>query len=313
MTSSPPWSPRDYQNLITDRARNRSRSTGVPVDQLIDRYYHRRLLARVFGADPDGWILKGGQALLARWPQARHSRDIDLLRSSPESSVDAAVTALLAAVDTAADDHLHFVHQDTSAERTAGSPTRKVRFTVMFGLRQLATASVDVVAMDFAPCGEVVTEPLTPPFDIDCDPWPDVRMWPLEDHVADKVTAMYERHGASGLPSTRYKDLVDLVLIAIKSPLAGTATHTALHTEVSRRRLLGVRVTLPAVFEIPDRSWRAGYRTQAGQAHDLPAEYRELDTIVPLADALVTPLLQGRPPRGRWCPVTLGWVSGCAV
>lgn len=35
----------------------------------------------------------------------------------------------------------------------------------------------------------------------------------MVDHVADKVAATYERHGEDRRPSTRFRDLVDLVAI----------------------------------------------------------------------------------------------------
>ncbi|WP_125728608.1 hypothetical protein [Kibdelosporangium aridum] len=55
------------------RAANASKATGVPTGELLERYYHRCLLARVFLADGENWVLKGGQALLVRWPKARYS------------------------------------------------------------------------------------------------------------------------------------------------------------------------------------------------------------------------------------------------
>jgi len=42
---------------------------------------------------------------------------------------------------------------------------------------------------------------------------PEVTLYPLPDQIADKVAAMVERHGPQGRASTRYRDLVDLVLI----------------------------------------------------------------------------------------------------
>jgi hypothetical protein len=39
------------------------------------------------------------------------------------------------------------------------------------------------------------------------------RRTPLIDHVADKVAATYERYGETRMPSTRYRDLVDLISI----------------------------------------------------------------------------------------------------
>jgi len=45
------------------------------------------------------------------------------------------------------------------------------------------------------------------------------RAYPLADHVADKACAIFERHGPTGTPSTRYKDLVDLVAIVLSAPV----------------------------------------------------------------------------------------------
>lgn len=292
---------------LKSRAANSSRLTGVPTGELIERYYHRRLLARVFHADSDGWVLKGGQALLVRWPKARYSTDVDLLRVSEDATVDGAVEALLAAASIELDDHLRFDHHDTSHETAANRPSRKVRFKVMFGLRQLATVSVDVVAAELHPVGRLTVEQLTAPFAIDSSPWPEIRMWPLEDHVADKIAAMYERHRERLLPSTRFKDLVDLVLIACNSTLDGATTHRALHAEVRRRTSAGTHLLLPAEFAVPDASWTAGYRAAAGKTTELSAEHRTLDGVLPLADAFITPLLQERPPSGVWKVDRLRW------
>ncbi|KXX62428.1 hypothetical protein AZG88_29450 [Rhodococcus sp. LB1] len=49
---------------------------GTPVRR---RFVIARFLTRVFDADPDGWILKGGIGMMVRLPQARYSKDIDLL------------------------------------------------------------------------------------------------------------------------------------------------------------------------------------------------------------------------------------------
>jgi hypothetical protein len=229
--------------------------------------------ARVFHNDVENWVLKGGQALLVRWPKARYSTDVDLWRTLDEATVDGAVSALITAVSTDLDDHLHFDHHDTSREAAAGKPSRKVRFKVMFGLKQLSTVSVDVVVAGLQPLGELFVERLAAPFTVDSGPWPTVRMWPLEDHVADKVAAMYERHGERLLPSTRFKDLVDLVLIANKSSLSGPTTHAALQAEVRRRQ---------------------------AKAQELPARYRTLDGATTLSDAFISPLLQSRSPQGTW-------------
>ena len=50
--------------------------------------------------------------------------------------------------------------------------------------------------------------------------------YPPVDHIADKVAAMFERHGEMSRPSVRYKDLVDLVAIVTQASAApGRSTH----------------------------------------------------------------------------------------
>ncbi|MGW6936438.1 nucleotidyl transferase AbiEii/AbiGii toxin family protein [Lentzea sp. NPDC054927] len=307
MTAKPPSSPQAFTSSLKSRAANSSKLTGVPTGELIERYYHRRLLARVFHSDRDGWVLKGGQALLVRWPRARYSTDVDLLRVSEDATVDGAVEALIAATSIELDDHLRFDHHDTSRETAANRPSRKVRFKVMFGLRQLSTVSVDVVAAELRPVGRLTVEQLEAPFVIDSSPWPEIRMWPLEDHVADKIAAMYERHREQLVPSTRFKDLVDLVLIACNSTPDGATTHQALYAEVRRRTAAGTHLVLPGEFAVPDPSWTAGYRAEAAKTKELSVEHRTIEGVTPLADAFITPLLQEQPPSGAWAVERLRW------
>ncbi|WP_269321596.1 nucleotidyl transferase AbiEii/AbiGii toxin family protein [Saccharothrix sp. NRRL B-16314] len=92
----PPLSPQAFTSSLKARAANMSKLTGIPTGELPERYYHRRLLARVFHSDGDGWVLKGGPVLVVRWPQARYSTDIDLLRTVDEATVDSSVAALIA-------------------------------------------------------------------------------------------------------------------------------------------------------------------------------------------------------------------------
>ncbi|MFC0108967.1 nucleotidyl transferase AbiEii/AbiGii toxin family protein [Kibdelosporangium aridum] len=298
---------RAFTSSLKARAVNASKVTGVPTGELLERYYHRRLLARVFHVDGENWVLKGGQALLVRWPKARYSTDVDLWRTVEDTTVDEAVRALITAVSIDLHDHLTFEHHDTSVETAANRPSRKVRFKVMFGLRQLGMVSVDVVVTGLRPMGDLLVGDLEAPFTMDCSDWPAVRMWPLEDHVADKIAAMFERHGDQQRPSSRFKDLVDLMVIAVKSPVDGSTTHAALHAEVDRRRAAGTHLVLPEKFVVPDPSWTAGYRAAAVRAYELPSEYRTLGGAMPLAEAFVTPLLQQQDPQGAWNPERLEW------
>ena len=55
-----------------------ARAGGHGLDELQRQFADDRLLARAFsGPEADRWVLKGAGPLLARLPDARHSRDID--------------------------------------------------------------------------------------------------------------------------------------------------------------------------------------------------------------------------------------------
>ncbi|ASR39129.1 hypothetical protein BAY61_09470 [Prauserella marina] len=294
--------PAALHSALASRARAKSRATGVPQTELINRFYLSRLMARVFTHDPAGWLLKGGQALLVRWPDARHSRDIDLFRTGTD--LGSAVETLREAAAIDLGDHFRFEYKDTRKEwheRVAC----KVRFTVHFGTKTAGDVSVDVVT-NLVPRGNPFRRPLHSPLEIDLgDEHTQVSVWPLEDHTADKIVAMYERH--AGRVSTRYKDLVDLVLVALRAELEGASTHEALHSEVSRRKAIGTEVELPSLFTVPDRaSWERGYRAQVRTVSALSNRYRTLADCEPLLRRLIDPLLGPTAP-GRWKPHEAEW------
>ncbi|WP_233598690.1 nucleotidyl transferase AbiEii/AbiGii toxin family protein [Amycolatopsis sp. WAC 01375] len=308
MPSQRPKTPRGYLDSQKDRARNGTKTTGISTGELLQLHFHRRLIARVFhGDDASNWVLKGGQALLVRWPSARYSTDIDLL--SMEDTTDAAVDALKTAAGLRLADGIWFSHLGTSAQTHVERPTRKVSFMAMFENAPLNhRVRVDVVTSGHLPRGPITTEPLEPPFASDCVPWPEARMFPIEDHVAEKICAMYERHQVGGHPSSRYKDLVDLALFALKSSIPGKETHEILYDEIARRRSRGMVVNPPAGFEVPDpHSWKGGYHKAAQGVRGLPSEFRTLEGVHDLADAFVTPLLLATHPAGRWRPEERTW------
>lgn len=68
--------------------------------------------------------------------------------------------------------------------------------------------------------------------------------YPLVDHVADKVCATIESHGDGTRPSTRFKDLVDLVAIVAVARIESGAQMYALRSEAERRGL-----ELPDAFD----------------------------------------------------------------
>lgn len=298
--------PQALRQALAARARQAAHGTAASSDDLVMRFYLGRLLARVFHADPDAWLLKGGQALLVRYPDARHSRDIDLCGTSA-TTVDDAVAALTRAAALDLDDYLRFtVH--SRDDRADGNGTSRVRFTVHLGGRPINTpVSVDVVT-NRVPLGQPTFKQLEPSVPLEWPTgYPVVALYPVIDHVADKVCAMYEMHGVDHtIPSTRYRDLADLLLIAHREPLDGPLLRLALRTEVARRVARGTVLELPDTFTVPGPDWSAGYRAAAAKVAGL-ADYRMIEQAAVLAHTLLDPLLEAGDPPKQWDPRQLRW------
>jgi len=301
--------PAAFRAAVMDRAKRRARDLGANSADLVEHFYFQRLLARIYIADPDGWLLKGGQALLVRYPDARHSRDIDLYRPTT-TDLDEAIAALRAAAELDLGDHLRFEFVATEVVTEAARSLR-VSFEVFAGNNRVALIKIDLT-VDLCPIGIPAHRPLEPvvPIDWPAD-WPEVLLYPIVDHTADKIAAMYELHGEMGTPSSRHRDLVDLVLIALKEPIDGRGLQTALRSEVSRRRDLGVALELPVTFTLPHPSWGDRYRKDAAKLPDL-ARHRTVEDATQLMTAFLDPLLAPATP-GWWNPAGLRWTAELAA
>jgi hypothetical protein len=300
-------SPSAFRAAITAKAKAAARNSSRSPKDFIDQFALSRLLARVFGADADRWVLKGGQAMLVRYPDARHSKDIDLLYrdTTQKAAYDEALATLRAAANANLDDYMTFQYVG-STEPGDNNAGINVTFKAMLGTTQLAHVSVDVV-VDHQPIGHVVTAALTPVLEVsDLNDWPEIQLYPIVDHVADKICAMIERHGPHGHGSTRFRDLVDLILIIRREEIDGIQLHAVLRAEVDRRRRKGTNIELPEQFAVPDtQSWSNGYAKQAAGVDNL-GDFTTLESAEKLAAAFIDPLLAERVP-GTWSPTTLTW------
>ena len=80
MTGPHPRSERAIRAALTDRLKAEGRRSGRELQDVRRQFVLRRFLTRVFADQPDQWILKGGTAMVLRLPNARPSKDLDLLR-----------------------------------------------------------------------------------------------------------------------------------------------------------------------------------------------------------------------------------------
>jgi len=228
---------------ITDRLRSAAAidpSRSFP--DLLRQFAYDRLLYRVFTNDDAGrWVLKGATALLARLHgHARHSIDVDLY--DRVGDLHEAEAALKKAAERDVGDHFRFVLAPGRRIAEVGD-TLRVSATAYLGATEFARFNVDLVAGTGMTGQPEVGEPLVT-VELPGVPVTNYRLYPLADHVADKVFAIVEQHARQNAPpiaSTRYRDLADLVMIARREVVKAKAVETALRAQAQRRPTSRIR------------------------------------------------------------------------
>ncbi|RYF41745.1 MAG: nucleotidyl transferase AbiEii/AbiGii toxin family protein, partial [Comamonadaceae bacterium] len=143
-------SPQAVRASITDRLNRYAREHGQNIALVRRRFVIARFLTRVFDADPDGWILKGGIGMMVRLPQARYSKDIDLLSAADlADSVDELRR-------TVRDHHLdHFRFAVGPASELSHDKGVTVTVTASLGGKTYDSFSLDVVGSRRTLVGEI--------------------------------------------------------------------------------------------------------------------------------------------------------------
>jgi hypothetical protein len=179
-----------------------------------------------------------------------------------------------------------------------GVEAARMRIRSLIGVKLWATFQVDIVADGILMSGFPEQAPPLTKVQIIDRPRATWQVYPIVDHVADKVCAILERHG--GNPSTRFKDLIDLVAISRQTTVHAVLQKRALTMEALRRSL-----ELPAAFDVPDRTiWERGYRAEARRTVGFDAV--DLDTALTHVRPFLDPLLDGSA-TGYWDPGTQAW------
>lgn len=290
-------SPRALEMAVKEAARRSPMNT----NRAIAGFYFHRLLCRVF-SDPDSsFVLKGGLGVLARTTNARYTRDIDLTTSSLD--IDAAVDELKTLASKDLGDFVSFAYVGCNPIKAEDEyrEGRTVVFDVFLGAKRIQTISVDLVA-DEIDCGE--PDRISPADRIElagvesCD----YLVYPAERAIADKVCGIAERHG--GRPSSRVKDLVDIVVYARNVAFGFDALSAVLKTEISARKL-----TLRRIFRVPPEWGDAQarqYRKLAEQA-GIPDRFHDVNNAEALTKELIEPCLSGQTGLSVWNTEAQAW------
>ena len=213
-------------------------------------FFFHRLLCRVF-SDPDShFLLKGGLSMLARTIDARATRDIDLLSTGDDLGEAVEELKRLAAVDLGDFVTFSFAGMTPIKAEDEYRSGMNVRFQVRLGNKKLQDISIDLVVDDI-PQDDFDTVMPADRITVRDLPICSYRVYAVESSLADKFCGVTERH--RGRPSSRQKDLVDVVAYARSCEIDGTKLSQRLRLECLARKM-----PLPNHFEIPAEWFGAG-------------------------------------------------------
>jgi predicted nucleotidyltransferase component of viral defense system len=270
-------------------------SDGVGLSRLRKRIVFERLLARLQVVAPDGWLLKGGFALELRLGgRARTTKDVDIDWTVGEGQ---ATELLLDAAALEMDDMFSFdVQRAVVDHELAGGGQRWMVRAELAG-RDFERVVIDV-GFGMPPVVEPVVLEASRLLEFAEIPSIAVPALAVEQHLAEKLHA-YSRTYAGDQPSSRVKDLVDIVVIAHTTTVDGERLRQAVTAIFERRATHEPPGALPS----PPRDWT---RPWATLVKHLPAE-PDLASGFLVAATFWNPVLASEDGLARWEPERLAW------
>lgn len=250
-----------FRQAIEDRIRSRAAGAADPT-RLRREIVFERVLARLVRSRPEGWVLKGGVALEARFgDRARATRDLDVAIDENIVDVEAlrelVIEALLADPDR---DWFRLALTETRQLRVveAGRPGWRLTIRADLDGRRFETVRVDVVGRT----AEILsTERIVLPNSLAFAGLPDVEVEVIDraQHFAEKLHAFTREY--DGRASTRVKDLTDLVLLIEAGIEPNRRLRQTVEHVFEARRTHAIPTEIPA----PPVSWGASYTAQAAE------------------------------------------------
>ncbi len=287
-----------FRQALEQRLKNEATSSGLALARLRKRVAFELFLRRLLIVAPDRWVLKGALALDFRLTTTtRSTKDIDLGRDDDEQ---AAIRDMTAAQQLALDDFFTFAATRTDElEDTDEFSAVRFHVTAQLAGRTFEQFLVDIGFSDtisWTP-DMILSSDLLSFADIEPLALPAI---PLPQHLAEKAHAYTRRYGPSAQPSTRPKDLVDILLIESATTIDAGPLRHALESTFAERACQPLPSSLPP----PPATWADPYKRLADTVHvesDLTAAFAR-------AAAFLDPVLGGRT-SGQWEPQHREWLA----
>ena len=288
-----------FRQALEQRLKNEAANTGLGLARLRKRVAFELFLRRLLIVAPDRWVLKGALALNFRLAiTTRATKDIDLGRDDNEQ---AAIADITAAQQLALDDHFTFAAtrtyelddtDDFSAVRfhvTAQLAGRTFeQFLVDIGFTDTISWTPDTIhtsqALAFAGIAPLAIPAI-----------------PIPQHLAEKVHAYTRTYGETKQPSTRPKDLIDILLIESTATIQTNQLRHALQNTFAER----AHQPLPTTFPPPPNAWTDPYKRLA-----LTVQIEsDLNAAHARAAAFLDPILTEHIHDGQWNPQHRQWIT----
>lgn len=310
MRGARPMTPQRLRASLNARLRNAAAEREVSSEELRKQFVFTLLFRRLFHERADRWLVLGGNALLLRTRGGRFTQDLDLARAEHWSSEEELKEELEQVFARDVDDPFVFSlrylqehdHRDAYGY---GTRTAKASVVVQLGGHEFDAFTIDIskhrhidTVVDFIDPVPVIEHDLLKDL-------PRIPVVPIENHLADKICAMYETYPGRISWSTRYRDLADIVRIVQGVEIDAAALVTMLDHERQRRRIS----SLPLEMCAPHESWTREYPKAAQQFAGFPRELLSVKDSLEFAGRCLDEVLNRSRVQGRWSPAQQMWLD----
>jgi hypothetical protein len=284
---------------VADRVRHRYPTGEVAARR--NEVAYRRLVARLFARSPDGWVLRGGYAMILRLDPNRTSNDVDVAYVHAAGEHAVALRELERAMQLDLGDFFSF--EVVRAGEATPERARRITVRCRLGAREFATFRVDLAAPEEDVPMERLAElpPLTGIEQVDETPPVLVIAWVQQ--IAEKTCAMFESH--EGAHSSRARDLADISLIAQQvDGVDGDELIAAIRSEQERRRTRSLPDGLPVRLVLTpeqEAEWRSVF---PGAIRNAEIEF---DKALEIARRFLDPALDRSAADGVWDAPRFEW------
>lgn len=290
---------RNYTQGLSAAKSGKGKFMEVPKAERTEFYHRNIVLARIFKASPDEWVLKGGTALVWRDPKARSTRDLDFFNRDAQNIRQAVEKFEYALNEISTPPYdISFECESNPEQFTVAGCRQSTKITVHlkddFGRRLKNPISIDLV-IGCQITGDIDEKSAEALEDVLQEDMPKIQLYPVVDHLADKVAATMQTYPQLGRenPSTRVRDLIDIVQLAATEVIDGRQLHDALESERFARGLEPYSKGLVC----PD-SWKAMYAgRKVKRGETTPDTYEE---ALQIAKSLIDPAISGEAIGKKW-------------